>query len=114
MDGDLDSSPATVGGSDVMSELTPDCAVSSLPETLDLTQAKPLRDRLAAYLAHGSIMLDAATVSRMSTPCAQVLLAAGRAAVAAGAPFKILNASAVFRSALAELGLQLEFSKWMT
>ena len=51
--------------------------------------------------------------SGMSTPCAQVLLATGRAAASAGASFKILNASAVFRTALADLGLRDEFKNWM-
>lgn len=91
----------------------PDFAVSELPQILDLTRAKPLRDTLAGLLGERALILDAGAVQRMSTPCAQVLLATGRSAAAAGTSFKILNASAVFRTALADLGLQSEFSKWM-
>jgi chemotaxis protein CheX len=88
-------------------------AESMLPQILDLTYAQPLRDAMAALLIGGTPVLDASAVERMSTPCAQVLLATGRAAVLAGDSFKILNASDVFRAALADLGLQPEFSKWM-
>jgi len=49
----------------------------------------------------------------MSTPCAQVLLAAGRAAVSMGISFRIMNASTVFRTALADLGLERAFSDWI-
>jgi chemotaxis protein CheX len=88
-------------------------AVRLLPQILDLTQAKSLRDSLAAQLAGHAVVLDAGAVERMSTPCAQVLLAAARAAGSADASFRIINASAVFRTALADLGLVPEFCKWM-
>ena len=88
--------------------------VSALPQVLDLTRAQSLRDLLVTLINRGSVALDAAAVERMSTPCAQVLLAAGRAAAAAGADYKILNASAPFRTALDDLGLEQEFSMWMT
>ncbi len=85
-------------------------AVRVLPQILDLTEAKSLRDLVAALQGEGAVILDASAVDRMSTPCAQVLLAAGRTP---GGAFKIINASDVFRTALADLGLQPEFSKWM-
>jgi chemotaxis protein CheX len=89
------------------------CDPYGLPQILDLTQARGLRDRLIALLATSTVVLDASVVERMSTPCAQVLLAAGRAAEAADARFQIVNASHVFRAALADLGLQSEFGNWM-
>jgi hypothetical protein len=49
----------------------------------------------------------------MSTPCAQILLAAARAAQAARKPFKIRNGSETFRTAIADLGLEAEFSNWI-
>jgi hypothetical protein len=49
----------------------------------------------------------------MSTPAAQVILAAGRAAVASGVDFKISNASDAFRNGLQYLGLQHEFRNWV-
>lgn len=80
---------------------------------LDLPQARGLKEDLARLLVQGAVVLDAAAVERMSTPSAQVLLAAGRAAAAAGTEFQIVNASEVFRAALADLGLQAEFKNWV-
>ena len=104
MERDSNVSPAAAGGSDAMPAKSPDHAVSALPPALDITQAHRLRDNILALLGQQSISLDASDVERMSTPCAQVLLAAGRSAAAGGVPYRILNASAVFRSALADLG----------
>lgn len=92
-------------------ELSP--SPSILPSVLDLTGAQSLRDTLVALLGNGSVLLDASAVERMSTPCAQVLLAAARAADLAGSSFQLVSASDVFRAALADLGLQAEFKKWM-
>jgi chemotaxis protein CheX len=87
--------------------------MNRLPQVLDLTQAQNLRDTMVARLSDGPRILDASAVERMSTPCAQVLLAAGRAADLAGSAFQIINASDVFRTALADLGLEAEFNNWM-
>jgi anti-anti-sigma regulatory factor len=87
--------------------------LNKLPQVLDLTEAQSLRDTMAARLSDGPLVLDASAVERMSTPCAQVLLAAGRAADIAGSSFRIIDASEVFRTALADLGLQAEFNNWM-
>ncbi|MGA7804672.1 STAS domain-containing protein [Bradyrhizobium sp.] len=85
----------------------------SLPQTLDLTQAAALRGDLTGLLGSGVVLLDAAAVERMSTPCVQVLLAAGLAAEAASQPIRIVNASDAFRTAVADLGLESHFIKWM-
>jgi chemotaxis protein CheX len=85
-----------------------------LPQILDLTQAQSLQQSLMALLAGGAVVLDASAVERMSTPCMQVLLAAGRVAEAANSPFQIVNASDVFLAAVADLGLQRQFTNWMT
>ncbi len=90
-----------------------EAAPTSLPPILDLTFAKPLRDSLTALFGGSVVDLDAGAVERMSTPCAQVLLAAGRAAVSMGISFRIMNASTVFRTALADLGLERAFSDWI-
>jgi len=86
---------------------------NKLPAMLGLAEAQSLRDTLAALLSGGPLLLDASAVERMSTPCAQVLLAAGRAAGLAGSSFQVVNASEVFQAALDELGLKAEFKKWM-
>jgi chemotaxis protein CheX len=99
-------------GSDVQPGPTGGDALTGLPQVLDLTQAQNLRDTMAARLGSGPLVLDASAVERMSTPCAQVLLAAGRAADLAGSPFRIINSSDVFQTALIDLGLEAEFKNW--
>ena len=84
-----------------------------LPQMLDLVQAMQLRDDMMRLVGADSVLLDAGAVERMSTPCAQILLAAARAAGASRKPFKITNASETFRTAIADLGLDSEFSNWM-
>lgn len=101
------------GDIDVASEKHCRDAVTALPSVLDLTQAQILRDAMLVVLSDRSVLLDAGAVERMSTPCAQVLLAAGRAADLASSSFQITGASDAFRTALADLGLQAEFEKWM-
>jgi chemotaxis protein CheX len=88
-------------------------ALIRLPQVLDLTRAQNLRDTMAARLSGGPLVLDASAVERMSTPCVQVLLAAGRAADLAGSTFQFINASDVFRTALTDLGIEAEFKNWM-
>jgi anti-anti-sigma regulatory factor len=94
-------------------EDTPAAATAPLPAILDLSLASTLKDLLAASLEANAAVVDAAAVERMSTPCAQIFLAAGRAADLAGITFKITNASVAFRTAVADLGLQTDFTKWM-
>lgn len=84
-----------------------------VPATLDLTAARDLRERLIAMLSGNGVVLDMSAVDRMSTPCMQILLAAGRSADAAEVSFQIVDASDAFRSAVADLGLETQFSNWM-
>lgn len=84
-----------------------------LPSMLDLTAASGLRAALGPLLKQRLIQIDASQVERMSTPCVQVLLSAAGSADAAKAQFRIVEASEAFRSAISELGLQSEFSRWM-
>jgi anti-anti-sigma regulatory factor len=100
-------------GIDLASEQQRRGIANVLPTVLDFTQAQNLRDIMIAVLNDQSIVLDASTVERMSTPCAQVIVAAGRAADLASSSFRIVGASEAFRAALDDLGLQAEFEKWM-
>jgi anti-anti-sigma regulatory factor len=84
-----------------------------LPQVLDIVQAKDLCDSLISLISQGSVRLDAGDVERMSTPAAQVILAAGRAADVSGIDFKIVNASEAFRNGLHDLGLRAEFKHWV-
>jgi chemotaxis protein CheX len=85
-----------------------------LPQVLDLTQARELREQMIARLRNGTVAMDAGAVERMSTPCLQVLLAGGHAAEAANSSFRIINASASFRAAVEDLGLRSQFTNWMS
>lgn len=85
----------------------------SLPATLDLTAARDLRERLTAMLSGNGVVLDMSAVERLSTPCIQVLLAAGRGAEAAKVSFQIVDASDAFRAAVADLGLETQFCNWV-
>jgi chemotaxis protein CheX len=93
--------------------LETDGVVPLLPPILDLVLAKSLWDSLAAMEEQRALVLDAGEVERMSTPCGQVLLVATRAAEAHSLSFRIVTSSDVFRTALADLSLWPEFSKWM-
>jgi anti-anti-sigma regulatory factor len=85
----------------------------TLPPMLDLPYAKTLREMLLAHLTIGDLSLDAEAVEWLSTPCAQVLLATGRAATSAGARFLINGPSEALRRALSDFGLDGEFRQWM-
>ncbi|WP_431204584.1 STAS domain-containing protein [Bradyrhizobium betae] len=84
-----------------------------LPSQLDLTAARQLQDDIRSRLASGAVVLDAGAVDRLSTPCVQILLAAGLAAASADVSFRIANASEVFTTAVVELGLETQFRNWM-
>lgn len=84
-----------------------------LGRRLDLMAARDLQQDLKSRLAAGAVVLDAQDVERMSTPCLQVVLAAGRAATVANVPFRIVGASETFSAAVVELGLNSQFSIWM-
>lgn len=98
---------------DVVAQPAGACESHALPQILDLTEAHNLRDNMIRLCGEPGILLDASGVERMSTPCVQVLLAAGRAAEVSRKSFKIVKASDVFRAAIADLGLQAEFRNWM-
>jgi chemotaxis protein CheX len=85
----------------------------ALPAILDITKAQELRGHMVDRLNGGAVLVDASAVDRVSTPCIQVLLAAARSVELAGTSFRIDNASAALRAALADLGLQAEFKNWM-
>jgi chemotaxis protein CheX len=84
-----------------------------LPQVLDFAHAGRLRDAMIFAFANGPVLLDASDVERMSTPAAQVMLAAGRASDASHIDFQIVNPSEAFRNGLIDLGLEAEFKHWM-
>lgn len=78
-----------------------------LPAILDLTAAPGLKDQTLAALGLGmGLTLDAEAVTRLTTPCLQVLAAAAIAAAQMGGPgLTIENAPPAFAEIVAGLGL---------
>jgi chemotaxis protein CheX len=101
--------------SDIPETTASDCKAIVLPSVLDLLAADALRSRLVAAVGDRvPFVVAAGDVVRMSTPCAQVLLAAARTAETAGISVRIDNASEDFIDALDDLGLRGTFEKWMS
>ena len=79
--------------------------VPVLPAVLDLAAAEPLHRQLCDALQAGDVLVDAAAVDRVSTPCLQVLCAVAVAARASGFKFGLRNPSETLIAAAIELGL---------
>ena len=105
------STPLTMQSEEVTSLLESDHL--RLPSSLDLGLARQLWERLREAASSGAFCVDAADVQRLSTSCTQVLFAAAVAAENSGKPLRILNASQAFLSAIADLGLDDHFKKWI-
>ena len=85
----------------------------TLGPVLDIRAASPLRDGLQKALKRGKpIVLDAAQVDRLSTPCIQVLLAAGKSVEAAASRIVLAQASDAFVAAFSDLGLFANLMNW--
>ncbi|MBF0335411.1 MAG: STAS domain-containing protein [Alphaproteobacteria bacterium] len=84
-----------------------------LPAILDPVAAAPLADGLRAALGAGDgLTIDASAVERLSTPAAQVLLAAARSCEQADRPFRVRRPAAAFTAALTDLGLASSLKEW--
>jgi chemotaxis protein CheX len=85
----------------------------TLGPVLDIRAASPLRDGLQKALKRGKpIVLDAAQVDRLSTPCIQVLLAAGKSVEATASRIVLSQASDAFVAAFSDLGLFANLMSW--
>lgn len=91
----------------------PDGAVIVLPRALDLAFANDLLTGILQRAGDDMLTLDGSEVDYASTPCVQILLAAGRKRDAMNGSLVIRHASDAFRRAIDEFGLQPDFSKWM-
>ncbi len=88
-------------------------ATLTLPALLDMRQAAPLRDLLlTALAAEAPIRLDGAAVERLTTPCAQVLLAAAADASRRHLPFQLCNPSPALGAGFTALGLKTTLNDW--
>lgn len=84
-----------------------------LGAVLDIRSAAPLRDGLLDAVRLGKpVLVDAGQVERMSTPCVQVLLAAGRSAEAGNGRIALAQASDSFVAAFSDLGLFGSLMSW--
>lgn len=86
----------------------------TLDAALDLLAAVPLKERLAAEADRGGrVELDASMVERLSTPCAQILISAARTLAERGDPLVLTGASEAFTVAIADLGLEQSWQRWV-
>lgn len=85
----------------------------TLGPVLDIRAATALRDGLQKALKRGRpVIVDAAQVDRLSTPCIQVLLAAGRDAGTGSCRMMLAQASDPFVAAFSDLGLFADLMSW--
>jgi chemotaxis protein CheX len=85
----------------------------TLGPVLDIRAAGPLRDGLQKALKRGKpVVVDAAQVDRLSTPCIQVLLAASKSAEAGSVRIVLAQASDPFVAAFGDLGLFAALMSW--
>jgi chemotaxis protein CheX len=92
-----------------------DCASHQLdlPRELDMRAAAPLKSALAKTLeGGGAVVIEAASVERMSTACVQIMLAYVTTARKLGRPIVIRRPSATFVDAFTVLGLARVVNDW--
>jgi len=84
-----------------------------LPADLDLPMAQTLLDALRHALnTPRAIRVDAEAVERVSTACAQILVAASRSAVERGVNFAIIHPSDALVELCADIGLADWLRRW--
>jgi len=86
-----------------------------LPAILDMRAVLDLHTQLQAAVERaGDLPLDASAVERMSTPCAQVLLATDKtlAGLGSGHALRLVAASAAFEDTFRDLGYGAVLDKW--
>ena len=85
----------------------------SLPPILNLSVAEELREKFLQHIPLGSdLELDASQVETITTPCVQVIVAAGISIEDVGNKLAIHNPSTAFSDAFSDLGLNEYFAKW--
>jgi chemotaxis protein CheX len=77
-----------------------------LQSVMDISNAKPFYDEIASMLGNASsICLDASEVSRMTTPCVQIIIALSKHANENGLEVSLAKPSDAFMNAFKQLGL---------
>ena len=99
--------------STIMFEISDGRQYLGFPPSLDLKATKPLKQALGQALERGlPIVIDACDVERLSTTCAQVLVAFEKAARTADTAVTFRRPSAAFTAAFEILGLGPIVSRW--
>jgi len=86
-----------------------------LREVLDISVAEKFKDEVIEYLEKSSktgVILDAEKVSRITTPCIQVIISLEKSCKLSSINFKILTPSDAFKKVFAELGLSKQLNDW--
>ena len=86
-----------------------------LKEVLDISVAEKFKYEVIEYLEKSSkngVTLDAEKVSRITTPCVQVIISLEKSCKLSSIKFKILTPSDAFKKAFAELGLSKQLNDW--
>ena len=84
-----------------------------LPVILNLGVAEELREEfLSAIVPQSNLNIDAGKVETITTPCLQVLIAAGQFVEQDGGTVRISNPSTPFTQSFQDLGLNDIFDKW--
>ncbi|MEH6476535.1 MAG: STAS domain-containing protein [Sneathiella sp.] len=88
-------------------------AMVPLPHILNLSVAEELREKFLQHLPLGTdLELDASQVETITTPCIQVIVAAGISIEDVGNKLTIHNPSTAFSDAFSDLGLTEYFDNW--
>lgn len=83
-----------------------------LKELMDITYAEKLLAEMTKYInsASGNIVFDASEVTRLTTPCVQVILSASKEAQHNGLKIVFDKVSEAFEKTFNDLGLQNELT----
>lgn len=87
-----------------------------LKEILDISYSERFVDEISNFVSKSGnqIVLDAGNVSKITTPCVQVLLAVFLKCYQENISLKINNISNNFKLAFQDLGLECELNKYLT
>lgn len=84
-----------------------------LSSIMDLLAAEGLKDRVVSILdAEEALVIDASEVSRITTPCVQIIIAASKELQTNDNDLKLVASSSVFDDAMRDLGFESFLNNW--
>ena len=85
----------------------------TMPSSMDIMAAEEIKQLLLEAINNAAnIVVDAAKVERLTTPCIQLLIAFDQELKNQNTTFKITNASDAFINALEDVGLDEKYQEW--